>query len=65
MTAMVQALIVDAVSSDLASSAEGFVAITIMNRDMTDDVAGATVQRVLEIETYLDLPVAFPQRRGM
>ena len=71
--AMVQASIVDGraiVSSDFAPTAEGFVEISIINRDMTDEVAGATVQRVLEIETYrclalLGLPVAEKAGRAM
>jgi len=71
--AMVQASIVDGralVSTNFAPSAEGFVEITIVNRDMTDEVAGATVQRVLEIETYrclalLGLPVAEKAARAM
>jgi len=51
------------VSSDFAPNAEGFVEITIVNRHMSEDLAGATVQRVLELETYrclalLGLPVA-------
>ena len=64
--AMVQASIADGralISTDFAENAEGFVDITIINRNMPSDVAGATVQRVLETETYrcfalLGLPVA-------
>lgn len=71
--AMVQASIVDGravISTDFAPSADGFVEITIINRDMADDVAGATVQRVLEIETYrclalLGLSVAEKAARAM
>jgi uncharacterized membrane-anchored protein len=71
--AMVQASIVDGralVSTDFTPNRDGFVEITIINRDMADDVAGATVQRVLEIETYrclalLGLPVAEKAARAM
>jgi len=71
--AMVQASIVDGraiVVSDFAPSGDDFVGITIINRDMPDDLAGATVQRVLEIETYrcfalLGLPIAEQAARTM
>lgn len=72
-SAMVQASIVDGralISTDFAPNAAGYVEITLINRDMDDDVAGATVQRVLEIETYrclalLGLPVAEKAARTM
>ncbi|RVT92962.1 DUF3422 family protein [Sphingomonas crocodyli] len=64
--AMVQASIADGqalIATDFAENADGFVDIAIVNRSMSPEVAGATVQRVLEIETYrcfalLGLPVA-------
>lgn len=64
--AMVHAEIVDGgalILSDFRADESGFVPITIINRSMTEEIAGATVQRVLEIETYrcfalLGLPVA-------
>ena len=65
-TAMVDAMLVDGrarVISDFAPDSEGFVTITVTNHGMSDDNAGATIQRVLELETYrcfalLGLPVA-------
>ncbi len=65
-TKMVHAAIVGGqavISSDFRQNEEGFVEITIGNRDMPKDLAGATVQRVLEMETYrcfalLGLPLA-------
>ena len=65
-SAMVEATIVDGkalVSTDFSPNADGFVEIAIVHSGMTDEIAGATVQRVLEIETYrclalLGLPVA-------
>lgn len=63
---MVEATIVDGkalISTDFSPNADGFVEISIVNKGMTDEVAGETVQRVLEIETYrclalLGLPAA-------
>lgn len=63
---MVAATIVDGkaiVSTDFSPNTDDFVEIAIVNMGMTDAIAGATVQRVLEIETYrclalLGLPVA-------
>lgn len=65
-SAMVEALIVDGralVSTNFLPTADGFVDLTVVNKGMNEDVAGATVQRILEVETYrclalLGLPVA-------
>ena len=65
-SAMVEASILNGkalVSSDFSPNVDDFVEITVVNISMSEDVAGATVQRVLEIETYrclalLGLPVA-------
>lgn len=51
------------IATDFAANEAGFVEIIIVNGGMTDEVAGATVQRVLEIETYrcfalMGLPIA-------
>ncbi len=66
LSAMVEASIMDrraSVFTDFLPSSDGFIEITIVNAGMAEDIAGATVQRVLEIETYrcfalLGLPVA-------
>jgi uncharacterized membrane-anchored protein len=71
--AMVVAPIVDGralVATDFSPNQDGFVEIAVVNQGMTDDVAGATVQRVLEIETYrclalLGLPVAEQAAKAM
>jgi uncharacterized membrane-anchored protein len=51
------------VCSNFSPNPDGFVDITLANRGMTDELAGATAQRLLEIETYrclalLGLPLA-------
>jgi uncharacterized membrane-anchored protein len=64
--ALVEATIADGkalISTDFSPNDDDFVEIAIVNIGMTDEIAGATVQRVLEIETYrslalLGLPVA-------
>ena len=70
---MVHASIVDGralVTTDFSPNLKGFVEIIIINQGMSEDVAGATVQRVLEIETYrcfalLGLPIAEKATRTM
>ncbi len=63
---LVEAEIVDGGAtfvSDLLPNEAGFVNIVVANRRMSDETAGATAQRILELETYrcfalLGLPVA-------
>ncbi|HJP69964.1 MAG TPA: DUF3422 domain-containing protein [Sphingomicrobium sp.] len=63
---LVEAAIVDGdgrLTSDFLPNAAGFVEIVVANKKMSDETAGATVQRILELETYrcfalLGLPVA-------
>ncbi len=72
-SAMVRTSIVDdraILETNFAADENGFVAMTIINCDMNQAMAGATVQRVLEIETYrcfalLGLPVAEQSARVM
>jgi len=50
-------------ASDFLPNAAGFVDIVVANHNMSDEAAGATAQRLLELETYrcfalLGLPVA-------
>lgn len=51
------------IRSDFTPNTADFVHIVLVNRGMSDEVAGATAQRILELETYrcfalLGLPVA-------
>lgn len=65
-TCVVEATLVEGaciLASDFQPNSSGFVEIYLTNVGMDDHVAGATVQRVLELETYrcfalLGLPVA-------
>lgn len=63
---LVEAVVLDGdahVSSDFLPTSDGFIEIEVVNGCMSAELAGATVQRVLELETYrcfalLSLPVA-------
>lgn len=57
-TRMIETLIADGsalFSSDLLVNGAGFIEIEIVNRGMSADLAGATAQRILELETYRTL----------
>ncbi|MES2291589.1 MAG: DUF3422 domain-containing protein [Pseudomonadota bacterium] len=58
------------IASDFIPNAAEFVEIVVVNQGMNTEVAGATVQRILELETYrcfalLGLPVAETEIEAM